>query len=227
MFEVGGAYANRIGKYTVLEINEPKMVVRYQNGNTAELNINIQFRIWENIQAEEEAIANRVQRKKDRQASQDNNFFVIPVNSLTADSLTERGWKQEISVAELDSLKIGKGDRFIYYAIESQVYFAVGTVTTDATKPTARDKRAGKGLDDSIMLLPVDVEARAWSSDTAIAVESMEIESQPDIKDLLNQGNSFIQISEDDFELMAEAIAEATEEEDEDEAEIDDEEFEE
>ena len=54
MFEVGGEYANRNGKYKVLEINDPKMTVEYEDGTTAELRMNIQERIWENIQAEKE-----------------------------------------------------------------------------------------------------------------------------------------------------------------------------
>jgi hypothetical protein len=223
MFEVGGSYANRRGRYTVLEINEPKMTVQYDNGDTAELNMNIQYRIWENILADEELMANRVNRSKKRVNTQDTNFFVRPVNSLTAESLTERGWKEQVTEQELEDLKIGKGDRLIYYAIESQVYFAVGTITGEPTKPTARDKKAGKGLEDSVMMLPVEVEARAWKTESAVSVDGMEIESQPDIKDLLNVGDTFVSVAEDDFELLAEALTEATEEEDQDEVEIDDE----
>jgi hypothetical protein len=54
-FEVNGTYANRIGQYTVLAVNPPKMKVRYEDGSEAELNMAIQARIWENIEAEMEA----------------------------------------------------------------------------------------------------------------------------------------------------------------------------
>ncbi len=221
MFEVGGTYSNRIGRYTVLEINEPKMMVQYENGTKAELNINIQYRIWENIIADDEVASNRANQSKKRTSNQGTRFFVRPVNSLTADSLNARGVKEQITLEELAELKIDQGDRLIYYAMESQVYFAVGTITGEAAKPTARDKRAGKGLDKSVLLLPVEVDARAARIDSAVAVDSMEIESQPDIREMLQRAESFISISEDDFELLAESLTEATEEDDEDDVEID------
>ena len=52
MFELNGVYRNRIGEYTVVALNGPRLVVRYADGSEAELNINIQARIWENIVAE-------------------------------------------------------------------------------------------------------------------------------------------------------------------------------
>ena len=55
MFEVNGVYANRKGRYTVLAVNPPKMRVRYDDGTEAELRIDMQARIWENISAEFEA----------------------------------------------------------------------------------------------------------------------------------------------------------------------------
>ena len=57
MFELNGVYRNRIGEYTVLALNGPRMTVRYADGSEAELNVNIQARIWENIVAEQEARA--------------------------------------------------------------------------------------------------------------------------------------------------------------------------
>ena len=224
MFEIGGNYANRIGRYAVLEIGESKMKVRYEDGSAVELNINIQYRIWENIVAEDTVASNRTNRGKKSKSSRGTQFFVRPVNSLTADSLSGRGVKEQIAKDELAEIKIDQGDRLIYYAIESQVYFAVGTITGEAAKPTAKDKRAGKGLDKSLLLLPVEVDARAPKIESAVALDSIEIESQPTIKEMLRRTESFIAISEDDFELLAESLTEATEEEDEDEVEIEEEE---
>jgi hypothetical protein len=221
MFEVGSNYANRIGRYTVLEINEPKMTVNYEDGSKAELSINIQYRIWENIVAEELVVSNRGNQDRKSKNTQGTQFFVRPVDSLTADSLSAKGVKEQITKDELTEIKIGQNDRLIYYAMESQVYFAVGTITGEAAKPTARDKRADKGLDKSILLLPVEVDARAVKLESALAVDSMEIESQPEIREMLHRAKSFIAISEDDFELLAEYLTEVTEEEDLDEVEID------
>ena len=47
----------------------------------------------------------------------------------------------------------------------------------------------------------------------AVPFDSIEIESQPDIKKMLLQPESFISISEDDFELIDDSLTEATEEE--------------
>jgi len=220
MFEEDDNYANRIGRYTVLKINERKMTVRYEDGTKAELNIKLQHRIWENLVAEELVASNKANQGKEKAGSRGTKFFVRPVNSLTADSLNAKGVKEQITKDDLARLKINQGDRLVYYAIESQVYFAVGTITGEAAKPTARDKRADKGLDKSVLLFPVEVDARAGRIELAVSVDSMEFESQPDIKKMLLQIESFISISEDDFELLVEPLTEATDEEDEDEVEI-------
>jgi hypothetical protein len=52
-FIVGGKYRNRIGEYEVLQLDEPSMVIRYSDGRTHVTKVDVQARIWENIQAEE------------------------------------------------------------------------------------------------------------------------------------------------------------------------------
>ncbi|MBN1136608.1 MAG: hypothetical protein JXM73_08475 [Anaerolineae bacterium] len=54
-FEVGKMYRNRVGEYTVVEIEGDRMTIRYTNGSTLVTNAAIQSRIWENIQFEEQA----------------------------------------------------------------------------------------------------------------------------------------------------------------------------
>ena len=49
-FKVGAHYHNRDGNYQVISIDEPNMVIRYQNGRTMESLIALQARIWENMQ---------------------------------------------------------------------------------------------------------------------------------------------------------------------------------
>lgn len=49
-FKVGAQYHNRDGDYQVISIDEPNMVIRYQNGRTLESSIALQARIWENMQ---------------------------------------------------------------------------------------------------------------------------------------------------------------------------------
>lgn len=52
-FRVGQQYRNRDGEYQVVSINEPNMVIRYLDGRTIESEINLQRRIWENIQGDD------------------------------------------------------------------------------------------------------------------------------------------------------------------------------
>jgi hypothetical protein len=64
MFEINGVYANRKGEYTVIALNPPRMTVRYADGTEADLKIEMQERIWENIRVEYEAAqAKKVSRR--------------------------------------------------------------------------------------------------------------------------------------------------------------------
>jgi len=54
-FEVGRQYRNEDGVYTVLRIQEPDLVIQYENGRTLTSSIALQARIWERI-CEEEAL---------------------------------------------------------------------------------------------------------------------------------------------------------------------------
>jgi hypothetical protein len=53
-FEVGKTYRNRVGEYVVLSIDGSQMKIRYVNGGTLATDVNVQGRIWENIQFEEQ-----------------------------------------------------------------------------------------------------------------------------------------------------------------------------
>ncbi len=53
-FEVGKSYRNRSGEYVVQAIDGERMTIRYAAGGTLETRVDLQARIWENIQFEEE-----------------------------------------------------------------------------------------------------------------------------------------------------------------------------
>jgi len=224
MFEVGGKYSNRIGAYTVVEINEPKMVVEYEDGSTAELNMNIQFRIWENIQAEEEIKSSRTTRKKGATRPQGTKFFIRPVNSLVAEQLGVRAYKEHVLEKYLSKYEISQGDRLIYFSIESQVYFAVATITGALAKPTARDQLTEQQIGASILLFPVDVDARASKVESAVLVDDVEFDSHPNIQEILNNEDTYISITEDEFEVLAELLTEVTVDESDDDSLDDDDE---
>ncbi len=61
-FEVGKTYRNRVGEYVVQAIDGARMTIRYVDGGVLVTDVQIQARIWENIQSER-----RVARAEERQ----------------------------------------------------------------------------------------------------------------------------------------------------------------
>jgi hypothetical protein len=226
-FEVGEKYANRKGTYTVLELNGPKMTVQYEDGTTAELNIAIQHRIWENIDAEETMIrSTKAARASRRKTNKGTQFFIRPANALKAEALIVKGWKEDVTVRQAPKMKIALGDRLIYFLIEKQAFFAVTTVTGVPSEPTRRDHPPDSHAEDPVLLFPLDIDAMTLKMEHAISINGMEFESQPNIKKLLGDLGDFVPISEDEFELLVETLSEASEDEDGDElAPVDEAEF--
>lgn len=223
MFEVNGTYANRLGRYTVLEVGPSTMKIRYEDGKEAEVKIAIQERIWQNIQAEEELAAPRVRKRK--LTAVQNNFFIKSISSLTEEDLTMTNLRDLVSPSNLSAPEIRSGDRFIYYATDIQRFFAVGTITGEP-KTVSIKEFADWGFEgEEINVFPIDIDAMASRLSMAVAADSVELDSQPSFKDLLTKQEVYLTISEDDFELLAELlteISEAEEDEDEDEDEEDD-----
>ncbi len=220
-FEVNGTYANRKGTYTVQAINGPKMTVRFDDGTVADLNIGIQERIWENIVAEREAKA--ASRTARRASAGGVNHFVKVISIAPGEELSFPGWEQRVVMAltEEDSKKVNKGDRLIYYALEAQTFFAVVTITGDPAE--ADPKKYTFVVDvDNAYFYPVDVDADAGRLEKGVTLDSIELESIPNFGHQKLNGEMFCTISEDDFELLAEALTEVSEDEDEEEDEDED-----
>lgn len=53
-FEVGKRYRNRLGEYVVQTIDGERMTIRYEDGRTVDTKVELQARIWENIQFEKQ-----------------------------------------------------------------------------------------------------------------------------------------------------------------------------
>lgn len=227
MFEVNGEYANRRGKYTVLAIEEPKLHVRYEDGTYAELNMNIQGRIWQNILAEQEAEQAKVSRSAHKQDGNEsgNRYFLKSVSLPSADELMFPGWQERVVLAmnPIQASRINAGDRIIYYAIETDTFFAVATITGEGFKADPKEyfyRITGQEMH----FFPVDIDVSAFQPDKGIARESIELDEHPELKKRLSQPEMLYGIGEDDFELIAELLTELSETENNG---IDDEDFEE
>ena len=62
MFVVGGTYRNRLGRYVVLAIEGDKLLVEYENGTTAKLDVALQTRIFNNMPGQQETQQGRAPR---------------------------------------------------------------------------------------------------------------------------------------------------------------------
>lgn len=214
-FEINGEYANRKGKYVVLDINPPKMTVRYEDGSVAEVNIAIQARIWENILVEREAEAARRSARFGRGGTSKTQYFIKAVSIPSPTEMTFPGWAERVVLATPEEAeKIQPGDRLIYYAIEMQTFFAVATITSPAFMANPKDYFYTLDAEEA-HFFAVDVDAVSLTLEMGASVDSVELESQPNFRKLNLQAESFIPITEDDFELLAEILTEMAEEEEE------------
>ncbi len=225
MFEVNGTYANRKGEYTVLEINPPKMRVRFtEDGSEAELKIELQARIWENIAAEYEAkAASRNARAARRSAVAAANHYIKVISVPAIDEMNFPGWPERIVMAPPadNDIKLQSGDRLIFYALETQTFFAVATITGDSKTTNPKEFFFTVPV-ETAEFFPIDIDAVSSKLDKGADIDSVELESQPRFKRLRLEAEEFYPINEDDFELLAEALTEVAEEEEDAEDEEDD-----
>ncbi len=210
MFEVNQTYANRKGKYTVLEVNPPKMRVRYEDGTEAELNVEIQTRIWENIQSEEEArVVARTARRRRR--GPEVSYYVKTLSLEDEDDISVPGWRERITVVSADGPELKPGDRILYYAVEDRVFFALGTVTGDAQSDVPTGFFYSEEEAKTLRFYPTDLDEQTYDVKNGIHLDSAELESLPNYRTLLREPDRYLEISEDDFELLAEWLTELTE----------------
>lgn len=216
MFEVNGVYANRKSKYTVLEVYPPKMLVRYEDGSEAELNMNVQARIWENIAAEMEAQEAKRSARAARQGGAINQHYLKLISLPDTDDLTFPGWPERVIMAptpeDVDAVK--KGDRIIVYLIEPQIFFAVATITSDPYENNPKDYFFNVDAHRAYFF-SIDIDAEAHNLKQAVLIDSVELESYPNLMKMRLQPESFLKMSEDDFELLAELLTEVSEDDEE------------
>ncbi len=214
MFEVNGNYANRKGNYTVLSLDGDKMSVRYDDGSEAKLKIALQERIWVNIAVERQAQAAKEAANRPKSTST-SNFYIKTLSIYEENDLLVPGLRLRQAAALKDS-KLQLGDRFIYYAVEPELFFAVVTVTAKPKKGKAVDYLFGDDPKLKIEVYPIDIDAHIESFESAVAVDATELESLPNHREKLRTPHQYLAINEDDFELLAELIMEVGESDDSD-----------
>lgn len=214
MFELNGEYENRKGKYTVLSIDGPIMNVRYEDGSHADLRMNIQERIWENIVTEREIVSSKSAARKKRKspgALATTNHYIKVVNITPGEDLIFPGWVERVVMVTNEAQKIKRGDRLIYYAMEAEVFFAVATVTGESF--SADPKKYTYTVDLSkAQFFPIDIDTETGTLENGLPLDSIELESSPNFPEKDTDPEAFCSINEDDFELLSEALIELSEE---------------
>lgn len=217
MFEVNGVYANRKGKYTVLELMPPKMKVRYEDGTEAELKIDVQARIWDNISVEFEAKElSRQARAARRSVNKDTHYYIKVISVPSPSEMLFPGWAERVVMGPADSSgkKLKLGDRLIFYALETRTFFAVATITGEEKRADPKEYFFAVN-DDERGFYAIDIDAAAGDLDKGASVDSVELETLPNFQRLRLEAEGFYEINEDDFELLAEVLTEVVEEEEE------------
>ena len=214
MFEINGTYANRKGNYTVLSLDGMIMSVRYEDGTHADLKINIQERIWENIIAERELASSKSAARKSRVAAGINSstrHYIKVVSIPPGEELTFSGWEERVVMAsDEEAQNIKKGDRLIYYALEAATFFAVATVTGDVF--TADPKKYTFSIGQpKANFFQIDIDTETGHLNNGVPLDTIELESCPTFPKKDVYPEVFCSINEDDFELLAEALTEVTE----------------
>ncbi len=230
MFEVDGEYTNRIGRYKVLSFNGPIMSVRYEDGTTAELNVAIQERIWENIVAEEELKSRRAttRAKKKSSPASTTRHFVKVVSVAPGEELAFPGWEERVVMAPTEELaqQVHKGDRLIYFSPDAMTFFAVATVTGEPFSANPK-KYTFTIPENTATFFQIDIDADTGKLERGVTFDSVELESCPDFTSNSVPAELLCPISEDDFELLSEILAEISEDDEDDEILDDDEDYDE
>lgn len=219
MFEVDGRYANRSGYYTVLSINPPKMTVRYDDGKIADLRINIQERIWENLQAEL-AKAEMVSSSANGGSTTSTRFYIKSIPAIADDDLMSENVKDFLAIFDEKDSNENPGDRFIFLAYEQGIIFAVATINGESIKlkGAAYNDRTG------VRIFPIDIDSYVKRVESGLSIEDVELESQPDFLRKLSVPDTVLEITEDEFENVAEILGEEDDDDDDSGAEIEDDE---
>jgi len=212
-FEVDGVYQNRKGKYTVLSVDPPKMTVRYDDGSFAELKIDVQARIWENIVSEMEVRSLSRARRRRSSSGVETQYYIRSITVAAADDLSLDALHEHTTVNDENKDKIKPGVRLIFYAVEPAVFFAVATVTGYPAEIPEHPAAGQPGAE--VYDYPIDIDAHSDNEDYTVALDSVELESLPNFKELLRRASTYHTINEDDFELLAELLTEVSEEDEE------------
>ena len=133
-FSVGDKYRNRLGEYEVVSIDEPKIVVCYDDGTLLKGTVEILGRIWRNIQADEEA-ERAEQERRERAEMRRNQFRGLEEHDF-GQGVRGTSWRRRDSLAGLLAQKVSSSTPYSFqsYVIRARPKVHIATEDYDNTK---------------------------------------------------------------------------------------------
>jgi len=123
--EVGEQYRTELGAYTVLNIEDTKAKIKYEDGQQQTISLDLLARIWERIQLEEEIAAQRRAKRKSARSngSRSRSSYGRDFEGLTegdfGDDLTGTSWRRREELGGLlaEKLSGASGETFESHAV--------------------------------------------------------------------------------------------------------------
>ena len=133
-FSVGDKYRNRLGEYEVISIDEPKILVRYDDGTLLEGTVQILERIWRNILADEEA--ERAERERLEKAEMRRNQFRGLQEHDFGQGIRGTSWRRRDSLAGLLAQRVSNSTPYSFqsYVIRARPKVHIATEDYGNTK---------------------------------------------------------------------------------------------
>ena len=139
--------------------------------------------------------------------------YIKSLSMEVEEDLTLPSWRERVTVVEEGGPALRPGDRIIYYAVEDKVFFAVATVTGEQMETVPKGFFYSEEEAKTLRFYPIDLDEHANDIRNAVKLDAVELESEPQFRSILQKPGVYLNVSEDDFELLAELLTEVTEEE--------------
>jgi hypothetical protein len=128
-FKVGEKFRNRKGDYEVVSLKDPEMVIRYDSGDELVTTIELQARIWSNIQMEERTKhAAKAPAKKKAPSAKKKSAFNGLEEADFQDGIAGTTWRARGALGGLlaKNLSSSAGQEFQSYAVfrKAEVHLA-------------------------------------------------------------------------------------------------------
>jgi len=141
-FKVGKRYRNRRDEYEVVSIEGPEMVIRYSDGNVLETNVEIQARIWQNIQMEKKVEERH--RKKDlaRQRRSRGGRFDGLEDSDFQEGVKGTSWRSRPNLGGLLAQRMSETTKYNFQSYAVNPWPEVHVVRPSYYDRMAREQKA-------------------------------------------------------------------------------------